>query len=32
VLAAYPLPPFPTDMTDTYLDAHFSFAIGQPSG
>lgn len=32
VLAAYPLPPFPTDMTDAYLDAHFSFAIGQPSG
>jgi colicin import membrane protein len=32
VLSAYPLPPFPKDMTDAYLDAHFSFAVGQPSG
>jgi TonB family protein len=32
VLSAYPLPPFPKDMTESYLDAHFTFAIGQPSG
>ena len=32
ILSAYPLPPFPKQMTDAYLDAHFSFAVGEPSG
>jgi colicin import membrane protein len=32
VLSAYPLPPFPQDMTESSLDAHFSFAVGQPPG
>lgn len=32
VLNADPLPAFPREMADAYLDAHFSFAIGERSG
>jgi colicin import membrane protein len=30
VLSANPLPSFPPDMAQSYFDAHFSFAIGEP--
>jgi TonB family protein len=30
VLAASPLPSFPPEITQSYFDAHFSFAIGEP--
>jgi TonB family protein len=30
VLAANPLPSFPPDMSQLFLDAHFSFAVGEP--
>jgi len=30
VVAANPLPPFPQDLTLPYLDAHFSFSVGEP--
>jgi TonB family protein len=30
VLSANPLPSFPSDMAQPYLDAHFSFAVGEP--
>jgi len=30
VLSANPLPSFPSDMTQLFLDAHFSFAVGEP--
>ena len=29
VLLAKPLPPFPADMPDQYLNAHFSFVVGE---
>ncbi|MGH7207069.1 MAG: energy transducer TonB [Nitrospiraceae bacterium] len=32
VLNADPLPAFPREMADAYLDAHFSFAVGERSG
>jgi len=31
VLNADPLPAFPREMADTYLDAHFSFTVGERS-
>ena len=30
VLSANPLPSFPPDMSQPFLDAHFSFAVGEP--
>lgn len=30
VVAANPLPTFPQDLTLPYLDAHFSFSVGEP--
>lgn len=30
VLSANPLPSFPSDMTQLFLDAHFSFVVGEP--
>lgn len=30
VLAASPLPSFPPEMSQSYFDAHFSFAVGEP--
>lgn len=32
VLSANPLPPFPREMSDANLDAHFSFTVGEQSG
>jgi TonB family protein len=32
VLKAGRLPPFPPDMTDPYLDTHFSFTVGEEAG
>ncbi|MBX3301337.1 MAG: cell envelope integrity protein TolA [Nitrospira sp.] len=32
VLNAVPLPVFPADITDAYLDAHFTFTVGEPEG
>lgn len=32
VLNADPLPPFPKELTDSYYDAHFSFAVGGQTG
>jgi hypothetical protein len=32
VLNADPLPAFPREMADAYLDAHFSFTVGERSG
>ena len=32
VLSANPLPPFPQDMSDTTVDAHFSFTVGDQAG
>ncbi len=32
VLNAVPLPVFPSDMTDSYFDAHFTFTVGEPQG
>lgn len=32
VLSANPLPPFPREMSDANLDAHFSFTVGERSG
>ncbi|MGH7227921.1 MAG: TonB family protein [Nitrospiraceae bacterium] len=32
VLNADPLPEFPREMADAYLDAHFSFTVGERSG
>lgn len=32
VLNADPLPSFPREMADAYLDAHFSFTVGERSG
>lgn len=32
VLKADPLPPFPKDMTEPYLDTHFSFTVGEEVG
>jgi TonB family protein len=32
VLSANPLPAFPPEMTDSYLDAHFSFTVGEQIG
>lgn len=32
VKAAQPLPPFPADFTELYLDAHFSFTVGEEAG
>ncbi|QOJ33794.1 MAG: TonB family protein [Nitrospira sp.] len=29
VQAAIPLPPFPPDLTDSYFDAYFTFAVGE---
>jgi hypothetical protein len=26
------LPPFPPEMTDPYLDTHFSFTVGEEAG
>ena len=30
VLSANPLPSFPSDMSQLFLDAHFSFVVGEP--
>jgi TonB family protein len=32
VLSANPLPPFPQEMSDTNVDAHFSFTVGDQAG
>ncbi|MBI4402338.1 MAG: TonB family protein [Nitrospirae bacterium] len=32
VFAAAPLPPFPSDMSDPYLETHFSFTVGEEAG
>lgn len=32
VLSANPLPMFPTEITDPYFDAHFTFTVGEPQG
>lgn len=32
VQSAIPLPPFPPDLTDSYFDAYFTFAVGETSG
>ncbi len=32
VLSANPLPVFPSDVTDPYFDAHFTFTVGEPQG
>lgn len=32
VQSAVPLPPFPPDMTDSYFDAYFTFAVGEAAG
>jgi len=32
VLSANPLPPFPQDVSDTNVDAHFSFTVGEQAG
>ncbi|MEP7152095.1 MAG: TonB family protein [Nitrospira sp.] len=32
VQSAVPLPPFPPDLTDSYFDAHFTFAVGEAAG
>ncbi len=32
VQSAVPLPPFPSDLTDSYFDAHFTFAVGEAAG
>jgi colicin import membrane protein len=32
VLSANPMPPFPQDMSDTTVDAHFSFTVGDQAG
>lgn len=32
VLSANPLPPFPQDVSDTTVDAHFSFTVGEQAG
>ena len=29
IQSAVPLPPFPPDMTDSYFDAYFTFAVGE---
>lgn len=31
VMSAIPLPPFPPDMLDAYMDAHFTFEVGGTS-
>ena len=32
ILSANPLPVFPSDITDPYFDAHFTFTVGEPQG
>ncbi|OQW32212.1 MAG: hypothetical protein A4E19_19440 [Nitrospira sp. SG-bin1] len=32
VLSANPLPVFPSEITDPYFDAHFTFTVGEPQG
>ena len=32
IQSAIPLPPFPPDLTDSYFDAHFTFAVGEAAG
>ncbi|WP_447974063.1 TonB family protein [Nitrospira sp. Kam-Ns4a] len=32
IKAALPLPPFPSSLTEPYLDAHFSFTVGEQEG
>ncbi|HBH78877.1 MAG TPA: hypothetical protein DDY39_03525 [Nitrospira sp.] len=32
VLSANPLPVFPSDISDSYFDAHFTFTVGEPQG
>lgn len=32
VLSANPLPMFPSDISDPYFDAHFTFTVGEPQG
>lgn len=32
VLSANPLPPFPQDVSDANVDAHFSFTVGEQAG
>jgi TonB family protein len=32
ILSANPLPMFPSDITDPYFDAHFTFTVGEPQG
>ncbi len=32
VQSAVPLPPFPPDLTESYFDAHFTFAVGEAAG
>ncbi|MBV6470722.1 TonB family protein [Nitrospirales bacterium NOB] len=32
IQSAIPLPPFPPDLTESYFDAHFTFAVGEAAG
>jgi TonB family protein len=32
IQSAVPLPPFPSDLTESYFDAHFTFAVGEAAG
>ncbi len=32
VLTAVPLPPFPSELTEAYFDAHFTFTVGDSQG
>lgn len=32
VMAAIPLPPFPSEMAEVYLDTHFTFTVGERTG
>jgi colicin import membrane protein len=32
VVSATPLPAFPSDFTESYFDAHFTFAVGEQQG
>lgn len=32
VVSAIPLPAFPSELTESYFDAHFTFTVGEPQG
>ncbi len=32
VVSAIPLPPFPSELTESYFDAHFTFTVGERQG